>query len=337
MEWLALRALALTSTAPEATESGAVIDQVLAQRRGLRWAPDRATGPAVLALCRWFDRHRLSGQNRTVKVSVNDQPAQVCELPDGPGEHVVEFPADQLVDGGQRVVFEPAGPGRYVYDVMLSGVLSADPLQNTTQAWHVTRSYAPAPRELSGGPLPRGFGNVRDTTKAFANPLTQLPVGQRGEVELQIKRDVPDETPVEMLDYLIVTEPIPSGVLVLAETIRGPHERVEIAPGKMTFYLGKSRDICADSLRRGRTIRGRVASGSHRGLECVSTGGTRRGRAEAIARPRARLCQCRPISVDAAGVVRVRKTRLPAARLAARRDAAYAAAGRMVAPTGALS
>ena len=236
-------ALALTSTAPEATESGAVIDQVLAQRRGLRWAPDRATGPAVLALCRWFDRHRPSGQNRTVKVSVNDQPAQVFELPDGPGEHVVEFPADQLVEGGQRVVFEPAGPGRYVYDVMLSGVLSADQLQNTTQAWHVTRSYAPAPRELSGCPLPRGFGIVRDTTKAFANPLTQLPVGQRGEVELQIKRDVPDETPVEMLDYLIVTEPIPSGVLVLAETIRGPQERVEIAPGKMTFYLGKAREF----------------------------------------------------------------------------------------------
>ena len=41
------------------------------------------------------------------------------------------------------MVFEPAGPGRYVYDVMLSGVLSADQLQNTTQAWHVTRSYAP--------------------------------------------------------------------------------------------------------------------------------------------------------------------------------------------------
>ena len=73
------------------------------------------------------------------------------------------------------------------------------------------------------------------------NPLTQLPVGERGEVELQIKRDVPEETPLEMLDYLIVTEPIPSGVVVLAETIRGPQERVEIAAGQMIFYLGKSR------------------------------------------------------------------------------------------------
>lgn len=244
-EWLALRALALASTAPEATESGAVIDQVLAQRPGLRWTPDRATGPAVLALGRWFTRHRPSGENRAIKVSINDQPAQVFELPADLGAHVVEFPADQLVEGEQRVVFEPAGPGRYVYDVVLSGVLDADQLRNTTQAWQVTRSYAPAPRELSGRPLPRGFDNVRDTTKAFANPLTQLPAGERGEVELQIKRHVPDETPVEMLDYLIVTEPIPSGVMVLADTIRGPHERVEIAPGRMTFYLGKAREFAA--------------------------------------------------------------------------------------------
>ena len=112
---------------------------------GLAFGAGSRDGPAALALCRWFDSHRLPGQIRTVKVSVNDQPAQVFELADGPGEHVVEFPADQLAEGGQHVAFEPAGPGRYVYDVMLSGVLTADQLQSTTQAWHVTRPYAPRP------------------------------------------------------------------------------------------------------------------------------------------------------------------------------------------------
>ncbi len=240
VQWLALHALALTSTDPDATTSGAVIDQVLARRRGLRWTPDRATGPATLALCRWFERHRPSGQAPGVKVSVNDLPAQTLDLSEGSGEHLLEFPTDQLVDGPQRVVLEPTGPGGFAYEVSLSGVLSADPLQSSTQAWQVTREYAPAPREQDGRSVPRGFDIVRDKTIAFVNPLTQLPVGQRGEVELQIKRNVASHTPAEMLEYLIVTEPIPSGVTVLPETLRGSYERVDMAPGTLTFWLGKA-------------------------------------------------------------------------------------------------
>ncbi|MBM4089095.1 MAG: hypothetical protein FJ276_06645, partial [Planctomycetes bacterium] len=240
-EWLALRALALTRVAPEADSTGAAIEQVLVQRQGLRWTPDRVTGPAVLALCRWFDHHRQPSPNRTFKVSVNDRPAQVSELPAGPGEFEIDVPANELADGDQRVAIEPAGPGRYLFDVVLSSVSIAEPSQSTTQAWRVARTYSPAPREQSGRPLQRGFAIVRDTSRAFVNPLTQLPVGQRGEVELQVMRAVPDDTPAEMLDYLVVTEPIPSGVTVLPESIIGPHEHVEWSPGKLTFYLGKTR------------------------------------------------------------------------------------------------
>jgi len=265
-EWWALRALVLIRTAPEATTVNGVIDQVLAHRRGLRWAPDRATGPAVLALCRWFDRYRPAGQNRTIKVSINDQPAQIVELPEGPGPHVVEMRADQLVEGSQRVLFEPAAPGRYVYDIQLSGVLRADQLQTTTQTWHVARSYAPAPRELSGRTLSRGFDIVRDKAKAFDNALTQLPVDQRGQVELQITRRVAEEPPAEMRDYLIVAEPIPSGVIVLPETIEGPHECVHASPGQLTFYLGRSHRVS----RIRYEVVGQFAGASRAGATVVS-------------------------------------------------------------------
>ena len=244
-EWLALRALALTSVAPDAEATSALMDQVLTQRQGLRWAPDRGAGPAVLAFCCWYDQHRQVSQNRNFSVSINNRPTVECHVPDGIGEFELIVPADQLVDGEQRVAIEPAGPGRYLFDVECSGVSGAEPLQTTTQAWGVTRTYAPAPRESSGSKLRRGFGIVRNTSQAFVNPLSEVAVGQRAEVELRVQRNAPNETPLERLDYLIVTEPIPSGVIVLPETIRGPHEYVEVSPDELTFYLGQSRTAAA--------------------------------------------------------------------------------------------
>jgi uncharacterized protein YfaS (alpha-2-macroglobulin family)/TolA-binding protein len=240
-EWLALRALALTIVAPDAEATSALMDLVLTQRQGLRWVPDRGAGPAVLAFCHWFDQHRQVSPNGKFKVSINNRPADTCVVPDGIGEFELIVPADQLVDGDQRVAIEPAGPGRYLFEVECSGVSSVEPLQTTTQAWGVTRTYAPAPRESSGSKLRRGFGIVRNTSQAFVNPLSELPVGQRAEIELLVQRHAPTETPLERLDYLIVTEPIPSGVVVLPETIRGPHEYVAVSPNALTFYLGQSR------------------------------------------------------------------------------------------------
>ncbi|MGA2031376.1 MAG: outer membrane protein assembly factor BamD, partial [Thermoguttaceae bacterium] len=40
------------------------------------------------------------------------------------------------------------------------------------------------------------------------------------------------------LEYLVVTEPIPSGATVIEKSVRGPFERFEIGPGAITFYLG---------------------------------------------------------------------------------------------------
>ena len=141
--------------------------------------------------------------------------------------------------GKQRVQFQLDGRGRYAYQVILAGFVPAEQLKNTTDAWQVERTYEPAPLERDGRELPRGFDQIQGEVQAFRNPLTQLPVGRRGLVGLRVWRSAPASLPEEQLEYLVITEPIPSGAAVVEHSVRGSFERFEIGPGAITFYVGQ--------------------------------------------------------------------------------------------------
>jgi hypothetical protein len=57
-----------------------MIDWLLAHRAGNRWSPDRATGPAMLALCRWFCERRSAADAYQLAISVNGQAVGKLEL-----------------------------------------------------------------------------------------------------------------------------------------------------------------------------------------------------------------------------------------------------------------
>ena len=117
-------------------------------------------------------------------------------------------------------------------------------LESTTRDWQVTRTYEPAPLELDGREMPRGFDVLEGTFAKFRNPLKQLPVGRRGLVELNIRRmNLRPDVPEERLEYLVVTEPIPAGATVIEKSVSGPFEQFEISPGEITFYVGSRRKV----------------------------------------------------------------------------------------------
>ena len=138
----------------------------------------------------------------------------------------------------QQINFDVEGRGRFSYSAVLSGFVPADKLKSTTALWRATRTYEPAQRMLDGQSIPRGFNVLAGGYSTFRNPLTQLPMGERGEVTLHIYRTNARGTKDEQLDYLVVTEPIPAGTMVLTESIKGSFERYEIQPGAITFYIG---------------------------------------------------------------------------------------------------
>ena len=56
----------------KAAKAKELIDWLLAHRAGHRWSPDKATGPATLALCQWFAESRFEGERYKLAVFVND-------------------------------------------------------------------------------------------------------------------------------------------------------------------------------------------------------------------------------------------------------------------------
>ncbi len=243
-ELRALYALAIQEVSPQSPRAKEQVDWLLAHRTGHRWSPDKATGPAALALCRWFAESRFEGEHYKLAVFVNDVQVKVLDIDQTAGTQTIDVPASLLEEGKQRINFQITGRGRYTYQCILGGFVAADKLAGTTDRWTVKRIYEPAPLEMDGKEIPRGFDVVTGSYTTFRNPLTELPVGRRGLVELNVyRRNVPSNTPEEQLEYLVITEPIPSGASVIEDSVRGGFERFEIAPGVITFYVGSRRHV----------------------------------------------------------------------------------------------
>lgn len=243
-ELRALYAIALEKVDPASRQTRETVDWLIAHRTGHRWAPDKATGPAALALCRWSARSRFEGEDYRVKVEVNGRNVGELEITPSSLTRSILVPNELLEDGKQRIHFQIAGRGQYTYQCILGGFVEAEQIKSTSSACAVRRFFEPAPLERDGKLIPRGFDVLSGSHSTFRNPLTELPVAKRGHVELEIWRQgIPANTPASQLEYLVITEPIPCGTTVAADSVHGGFERFEIGAGQVTFYVGSRRHI----------------------------------------------------------------------------------------------
>lgn len=244
VEVRAIWALAVERVAPGSPKAKELADWLMAHRTDSRWTPDKATGPAALALGAWFAQSRFEGERYRLTVSVNDVQVKTLDVDPAAGSLILDVPAAQLKPEKQRVHFQITGRGRYAYQCVLGGFVPAQKLKSTTADWSVERTFEPAPLEFDGREVPRGFGCVAGPHMKFRNPLTQLPVGKRGCVQLDLSRSEASERAApERLEYLVITEPIPSGASVIESSVRGGFDHFEIGPGAMTFYVGGRKSI----------------------------------------------------------------------------------------------
>jgi outer membrane protein assembly factor BamD (BamD/ComL family) len=239
-ELRALYALAAEEVLPKDAKTKQLVDWLLAHRTGHRWAPEKATGPAAMALVRWFAENRFEGEHYRLAVFVNDLRVKLLDVDPAAPTQTIAVPAAALKkEGKQRINFQLTGRGQFTYQCVLGGFVPAEKLTGTTEDWKVERTYQPAALEVDGREVPRGFGVLEGGYTEFRNPLTQLPVGRRGVVELTLKRNnVPLNTPADQLEYLVVTEPIPNGATVIERSVQGGFERFDIGAGAITFYVG---------------------------------------------------------------------------------------------------
>ena len=116
-ELRAIWALAAEAAAPRSQKAEQQVDWLLAHRVGHRWSPDRATGPATLALARWFAQNRFQGGKYTLAVLVNDKPAARLEVDPAAGTQSLDVPAAhaEAQRAGNAIQFQITGRGRYAY------------------------------------------------------------------------------------------------------------------------------------------------------------------------------------------------------------------------------
>lgn len=242
VELRALAAYAAAQLDPRSERTKQWCEWLLSHRSGNRWSPDKATGPAALALGRHYATQEHSASEYQLTVYVNDQKVETFKIDPATALQTVYVPAKLLANDRQKIHFELTGRGKFTYQCLLSGFVPVEKLASTTQAWMVQRTYEPAPLEFDGQVIPRGFGLLEGNYSPFRNPLTQLPVGKAGTVELQVwRQNLNGSEPEEQLDYLVVTEPIPAGTVVNERSISGGFERYEISAGAITFFVGTRR------------------------------------------------------------------------------------------------
>jgi alpha-2-macroglobulin len=240
VEMRALYLLALEEIQPTSEKLPKLVDWLLAARSGSHWLPEKANGIAVAALARWYSQVKATNEKYALAIYVNDHLLKKLSIdPAQDSSSRLEVPAAMLVQGRpQRINFDLEGRARFSYSAILSGFVPSNRLVSTTDGWTVGRTYEPAERMLDGETIPRGFDILSGSYTTFRNDLTQLPVGARGEVTLHVFRRHLRGTADEPLDYLVLTEPLPAGASVLADSVRGSFERYEISAGSITFYLG---------------------------------------------------------------------------------------------------
>ncbi len=243
VELQAMYLLALQEIVPDHPDAAKLAKSLMAARVGSRWPVEKSNGPAIAALARWQARTRHVSEKYTLAIAVNDQEVETLTIdPSKEGSRRVRIPDELLrTDKPQRIEFQLDGRATFSYSAVLTGFVAADKIVSTTKNWTVDRRYEPANRMFEGRTVPRGFSVVDGSYRSFTNPLTQLPVGDRGQVTLSPRRHQTTGRSGEQYDYLVLTEPIPAGCTVLAGSVSGAFERFEIEPGQITFYIGDRR------------------------------------------------------------------------------------------------
>jgi len=121
IETTALALLAMESVRPNSPLVKPAVDYLLSRRTYGGFSPYKAKGPIVAALAVYFKQTRFESSDYRLKISVNGKEVKSATVEGGQPTMLIDVPADNLADGGNRVEFVLEGRGRYAYSATLSG------------------------------------------------------------------------------------------------------------------------------------------------------------------------------------------------------------------------
>jgi uncharacterized protein YfaS (alpha-2-macroglobulin family)/tetratricopeptide (TPR) repeat protein len=246
IEAQAVTAQAMLALEPASPRAKVLLDDLLARRHGLRWNPENATGPAVMAAARWLGQNPIAETPSQVSITVNGKALKTLEIDSRAPTQTIDVPMSLLVKGKQQISLHSTGQARIAYHATLTGVEPAENVAGSLAAWHIERSYEPPLMEVDDQMIPRGFSTLSGDAYAasFSNRMTQLSAARRGFVELTVYCKRMELAADDLLrpgangdQELTIVEPLPSGATVVESSLAGPFDRAEILPGRIVFYF----------------------------------------------------------------------------------------------------
>ncbi|MDA0587564.1 MAG: MG2 domain-containing protein [Planctomycetota bacterium] len=115
VELRALYLLCVEELFPTDKSAAQAADWLMAARRGFRWNPEKANGPAMMALAEWFSKKKFSSEKYRLTIQVNDTNVTTLEIdPAADPTHQISVPAELLVAGKpQKVSLTIDGRGEF--------------------------------------------------------------------------------------------------------------------------------------------------------------------------------------------------------------------------------
>jgi TolA-binding protein len=245
-EATALATFAYARVEPGADVLKGAVEWLLAHRVGNGWQPHKAQGPALAALSAYYGGAKAADDRYRLAVTVNDEKVDTIEV-DGKAEgKAIRVPVRSLKPGGNnRVSFDIEGRGTYSYEITLTGFTrDFGPDQDAANRSFVVhrRVYWPTLPELDGKPLPQGFGSAINP-QTFENTITQLPVGGRASIGVEMYRNVPAGQPSWQRDFLVVREFLPAGTTLVEGSVRTEAAHHTLEDGVLTAYFTPDQNL----------------------------------------------------------------------------------------------
>ncbi|MBS3764776.1 MAG: hypothetical protein KGZ25_15860, partial [Planctomycetes bacterium] len=221
VETTAIAALALMRVRPESPEVKKAADYLMRRRGTYGFVPAKAHGPAVTALAAYFGEAQFAEADYRLSVEVNGKKLEVLQSKKTDGMVHLAVPREMLKEGENKVDFQMEGRGEYAYSVTLRGFSKnvKDP-HSWNRPYVRHRYYRHARLQYRGRPI----------GASSSSPVRNIEVGQRVKVHIDIY-DYHNNK-----NYFVVEENLPSGLMLVRDSVSGNFIHHEIHAGKIVMY-----------------------------------------------------------------------------------------------------
>ena len=209
-------------TSPKAKE---LVDWLLAHRTGHRWSPEKATGPATLALCDWFAADPLRRASTTSSpCSSTTRRSKLLDIDDR-RRHADDRRAGRSCSRPRASSGSTSrSPAAGVSPISASSAASSRPTSSRARRkdWNVRRLLRAGPagtRRPGNSPRLRHAARQLSTRSATRSRSCRWASAASVRTGDLARQRLPADTPEEQLEYLVVTEPLPSGATVIEKSV----------------------------------------------------------------------------------------------------------------------